>query len=81
MKNGQTIGQWLNWDFKANEVLEIKDKNGFILYYEHINGYWCKREHNSQGNQIYFEGSDGAIIDNRIPEIIEHNGRKYQLIP
>jgi hypothetical protein len=28
MKGGKTIGQWLNWDFKTNGVLEIKDKNG-----------------------------------------------------
>ena len=52
MKDGQTIGEWLNWDFKANGDLEI-----------------------------YRENSDGETTDNRFPEIIEHNGRKYQLIP
>ena len=81
MKNGQTIGQWLNWDFEANGILEIRNKNGDLLYYEHSSGYWEKREFDSQGNQIYFENSDGDIKDNRTPEIIEHNGRKYQLIP
>ena len=81
MKDGQTFGQWLNWDFKANEVLEIKDRDGNLVYMEFLSGYWVKREFDLQGNQIYFESSDGLIEDNRIPEIIEHNGRKYQLIP
>lgn len=102
MKEGQTLGQWLNWDFKTNGNLEIKDKNsnqiycedsdgfwakwecdsgGNEIYYESSIGYWIKREHDSKGNEIYFEDSDGVIIDNRIHEVIEHNGRKYKLIP
>ena len=102
MKDGQTIGQWLKWHFKANGSLKIKDKNGNdiyhevsdgrwrkreydldgnIIYHEDSCGFWCKREHDSRGNIIYFENSDGVIKDNRTPEIIEHNGRKYQLIP
>jgi len=81
MKDGQTIGQWLNWDFKNNGNLTIIDKNDHCIYGEDSSGYWCKIEFDSQNNQIYFENSDGHIDDNRIPEIIEHNGRKYQLIP
>jgi hypothetical protein len=81
MKDGQTFGQWLNWDFEANGNLCITDKNGNDIYYEISNGHWCKREHDSQGNQIYVEDSKGFIEYNRIPEVIEHNGRKYQLIP
>ena len=81
MKDGQTIGQWLNWDFKTNGELWIKDKRGNYVYMEFLSGYWVKREFDSQGNQIYFETSDGLIEDNRTPEIIEHNGRKYKLIP
>ena len=81
MKDGQTIGQWLNWNFKTNKDLEIMDKNGALLYYENSLGYWCKFEYDSDGNVIYEESSFGIIVDNRIPEIIEHNGRKYQLIP
>jgi hypothetical protein len=81
MKDGQTIGQWLNWDFKANEFLEIKDRNGALLYYERSSGYWVKREYDSEGNIIYLENAEGLIEDNRIPKVIEHNGRKYQLIP
>jgi hypothetical protein len=83
MKDGQTIGQWLKWDFKTNRDLQIKDKNGALLYPEHSDGYWDKREYDSQGNEIYFESSNGLIEDNRTPEVkvIEYNGRKYQLIP
>ncbi len=81
MKDGQTFGQWLNWDFEANGSLEIKDKNGNYVYQEFLSAYWIKREFDSQGELIYSESSNGVIRDNRIPEIIEHNGRKYQLIP
>jgi hypothetical protein len=81
MKDGQTIGQWLNWDFKANEFLIIKNKNDNLIYDEDSGGFWRKREYNSQGNQIYLENSIGEIVDNRTPEIIVHNKRKYQLIP
>jgi hypothetical protein len=81
MKDGQLISQWLNWDFKANGYLEIKNKNDYCVYGEDSSGYWTKREYDSQGNTIYFEDSTGKIIDNRTPEVIEYNGRKYQLIP
>jgi len=81
MKDGQTIGQWLNWDFKTNGGLYIRDKNGAPIYIELSNGFWAKFIRDSQANIIYYEDSDGVIRDNRAPEIIEHNGRKYQLIP
>jgi hypothetical protein len=81
MKDGQTLGQWLNWDFEANEVLKIKDGDGRQIYHEVSGARWRKREYDSDGNLIYDECSEGIIADNRIPEIIEHNGRKYQLIP
>ena len=82
MKDKQTIGQWLKWDFKANGFLVIKDKNGKPMYWEEASRFWVKREYDStQGNQTYYEDSAGEIRDNRIPEIIEHtNGHKYQLI-
>ena len=82
MNHGQTIGEWLNWDFEGNGDLEIQDKNGRRIYYERSNGFWRKREYDSEDNLIYYETSNGEIIDNRPPEIITHtNGRKYQLIP
>jgi co-chaperonin GroES (HSP10) len=81
MKDGQTFGQWLNWDFKANGSLKIKNKNGDSIYLEVYSGRWRKREYDSDGNLIYDECSEGIIFDKYTPEIIEHNGRKYQLIP
>ena len=83
MKDGQTIGQWLNWDFKKNGVLEILGNKRRVIYHEVSDGHWRKYEYDSQGNQIYYEDSCGVIIDNRTSEVevIELNGRKYQLIP
>ncbi len=83
MKDGQTFGQWLNWDFKANGNLEIIDKNDHCIYGEDSSGYWCKTEFDSNGDVIYYEDSCGNIEDNRTPEVkvIEYKGRKYQLIP
>jgi hypothetical protein len=83
MKDAQTIGQWLNWDFKTNGYLEIKDRHGNCIYFENSGGYWAKREFDSQGSIIYYENSNGVIVDNRTPEIkvIKYNGRNYQLIP
>ena len=101
MKDGQTIGQWLKWDFEAKGNLEIRDKRFNLVYwersdeswgkYEHDSennetyyldsrGYWEKREYDSNGFRIYYEDSSGVIKDKRPPQIIEHNGRKYQLI-
>jgi hypothetical protein len=62
MKDGQTFGQWLNWDFDVNGNLAIRDKSRRLIY-------------------LYYENSNGGMNDNRTPEVIEHNGRKYQLIP
>ena len=81
MKDGQTIGQWLKWDFEANGGLEIWNEYKRLIYLERLDGSWAKWEHDSQGNQIYYENSYGEIIDNRIPEVIEHNGHKYHLMP
>jgi hypothetical protein len=81
MKNGQTIGQWLKWDFMANGNLIIREENDNLIYQEGLSGFWDRREFDSNGVVIYYENSDGVITDNRTPQIIEHNGRKYQLIP
>ena len=55
----QTIAQQINWDFKANGKLEIKDKNGKCIYYELSDGFWVKWEHDSQGYVMYYEDSTG----------------------
>ena len=59
MKDEQTIAQLIKWDFKTNGNLEIKDKNGNLIYFEGLDEFWTKREYDSQGNQIYFENSKG----------------------
>lgn len=58
----ETIAQQIKWDFKTNGYLEIKDKNGKIIYYEGLNGVWGKNEYDSKGNQIYFEDSSGYWV-------------------
>lgn len=84
MKDGQTIGQWLKWDFKTNGELVIKDKNGNRIYLELSNGYWSKREYDSQGNNTYYEDSKGNIIDNRPKpcenKVVEIDGEKFKLV-
>ena len=84
MKDGQTIGQWLKWDFKTNGELVIKDKNGNRIYLELSNGYWSKSEYDSQGNEIYYEDSNGYITDNRPKpcenKVVEIDGVKYKLV-
>jgi hypothetical protein len=58
----KTIAQQIKWDFKANGNLEIKDKNGRLIYLESSNGDWVKWEWDSKGNVIYAETSDGYWI-------------------
>jgi hypothetical protein len=56
-----TIGQQIKWDFKTNGNLEIKDTRGYYIYSENSNG-WSKLEYDSQGNQTYWENSDGNWV-------------------
>ena len=44
----KTIAGQLNWDFKTNGDLEIKDKNGKEIYVEDYE-YWEKWEYDSNG--------------------------------
>ena len=56
----KTIGQQIQWDFETNGDLVIKGKNGKYIYFEDSDGYWVKREYDSQGKEIYSEDSDGG---------------------
>jgi hypothetical protein len=58
----QTIAQQIKWDFETNGNLELKNKNGNLTYFERLDGYWVKREYDSQGNLIYFQRSDGFWV-------------------
>jgi hypothetical protein len=55
----KTLSQLINWNFKVNGSLEIKDKDGNQVYYEYPNRVWERREYDSQGNLIYQETSNG----------------------
>ena len=61
----ETIAQQIKWDFKTNGNLAIQDKNNKLIYWEDSTGFWVKWEHDSEGNQTYYENSYGRIIDNR----------------
>jgi len=80
----KTIAQQIKWDFKTNDELEIKDKNGKQIYCEHSNGFWVKMEYNSESNLIYCEDSNGLIIDKRPKscenKVVEIDGIKYKLV-
>ena len=39
--------------------IEIKDKDGNVVYTENSYGFWIKREFDSKGNQTYSENSNG----------------------
>ena len=52
----KTIAQQL----KVTEFpFEIRDKKGNLIYFEYLNGYWYKREYDSNNNEIYYEFSNG----------------------
>lgn len=80
----KTIAEQLNWDFKTNGFFKIYNPDGCPIYIESISGYWAKREYDSRGNEIYFQDSDGEIIDNRPKPCqnkeIEIDGVKYKLV-
>ena len=77
----QTIAQQIKWDFKTNGNLEIKDKNGRVIYSEFSNGVWGKYELDSQGKVIYVEDSDGdwskCEMDSQGKLIYWENSRGY----
>ena len=78
-----TIGQQIKWNFETNDDLKIKDKNGKAIYWEDSGGFWAKREYDSEGNNIYYENSNGIIIDKRPKpcegKVVEIEGVKYKL--
>jgi hypothetical protein len=57
---------------KDNDVYDINDK---IIYYENSDGDWFKKEYDTNGNEIYYEDSDGNEIyyENSTGTIIEDN--------
>jgi hypothetical protein len=55
-----TIAQFLkitHFPFIIND-----DKSGKSLYSENSSGFWIRREYDSNGNETYYENSNGTII-------------------
>jgi len=50
----------------------IKNDAGKEIYREESSGCWVKREYNNNGNEIYFEDSDGGIFDRRPKQVPEY---------
>ena len=77
-----TIAQQIKWDFTNGELV-IRNKNNNLIYYENSEGFWSKREYDSQGNEIYWENPSGIIIDKRPKpcenKVVEIDGVKYKL--
>ncbi len=77
----QTFAQQLNVkDFP----FVAKDGKGNDVYYEDSEGYWSRREFDSEGNQTYFENSYGTAIKNKLKETnqqgtIQIEGKRYKL--
>jgi hypothetical protein len=44
---------------------EIRDKRGNVIYRESLSGYWGKWTYDLQDMEVYYEDSEGQIIDNR----------------
>ena len=58
----KTIAQQIKWNFETNGDLVIDDKNGNNIYVEYSDGFWVKREYDSQDKEIYVEYSDGFWV-------------------
>ena len=78
-----TIAQVLKHDFSKGS-LYLYDVNRNLIYIEYSDGFWFKREFDSNGKVIYYEDSNGAIIDKRPKgscneKVVEIDGKKYKL--
>jgi hypothetical protein len=62
MKKSKTIAQQLG---VTKFPFLIEDENDSTIYSESSNGYWVKRKYDSNYNDVYYENSNGKIIDNR----------------
>jgi hypothetical protein len=59
------LSKVFNSDVRLKPGMTVFNEQGYVIYFENSNGYWCKQEFDDQGNLIYIEDSDGRIIDNR----------------
>ena len=86
-----TIAQQIKWNFKANGLLEIRDKNDNLIYLEDSGGGWAKWKYDSQGRPIYLENSNGCwskyeydskgkeiYFENSLGEIIDNRPNQFE---
>jgi hypothetical protein len=43
-------------------IIRIYDSNSNLIYCEYSNGYWYRKEFNSNNVLIYFEDNDGLLV-------------------
>ena len=48
----------------------IHDNHGNVIYHEDASGFWFKREFDSNDKEIYYENSNGKIIDATAPRLL-----------
>ena len=66
----KSIGEIIhNKTFPIN-VLDSRDKR---LYYENSVGFWAKQLYSKDGSEIYYEDSDGHIIENKYYKYYEND--------
>ena len=53
----------------SDERVDVYDEKDIPIYTELSNGDWVKREFDDKGNTVYYENSDGKIIDKRTKEL------------
>lgn len=56
-------GYWVKYEYEYEY-----DQWGYFIYSIDSYGYWTKGEFDADGNEIYFEDSEGEIEDNRMNE-------------
>ena len=64
--------------------IEIKDDNGRTTYREYSADFWYRREYDANGNETYYEDSDGykegtPRSQSCDGKVIEVDGKKYKL--
>jgi len=52
------LAKFFGHDFD-NKWFELCNSNGHEVYYENSDGFWSKREYDTNDNRIYYEDSDG----------------------
>ena len=64
----KTIAQQLN---VKKFPFRIRDENVNIIYSVNNDGHWCKYEFDEKDNLIYWEHSNGTIMNNRPKPVVE----------